>query len=121
MNFEQIINSLIHYRTVCRIVAFKETLLKGENPTFDKCLELCRTAELSHENRMQAGGRTVKKVHMKKGTAGRASKTVIANYYHYSHYFLLNISKKTKRSDGILKTMQKLLERKLLCCQMTKT
>lgn len=51
-NFGQLKDSLIKDRIVCGTnnSALRERLLREENLTLDKCLKVCRAAELSKEN-----------------------------------------------------------------------
>lgn len=66
-NFGQIRDSLIRDRIVCGISdsGRRERLLREDNLTLDKCLQVCRATELSRENnRTLAGAHTVEEVHM---------------------------------------------------------
>lgn len=66
-NFGQIRDSLIRDRIVCSIndSGLRERLLREDNLTLDKCLQVCRAKELSRENsRTLAGAHTVVEVHM---------------------------------------------------------
>ena len=53
--------------------AMRERLLREENLTLDKCLKICRAAELSRENSKTLQGLTVEEVHALK-YAGEKSK-----------------------------------------------
>ena len=70
-NFGQIRDSLIRDRIVCGIIdsGLRERLLREDNLTLDKCLQLCRATELSRENSRTLAGHTMEEVHMMKNTA----------------------------------------------------
>lgn len=71
-NFGQIRDSLIRDRIVCGIndSGLRERLLRVDDLTLDKCIQVCRATELSRESsRTLAGGQTVEEVHMIKRTA----------------------------------------------------
>lgn len=64
-NFGDIRDSLIRDRIVCgtHSSALRERLLRVENLTLDKCMQICRATELSKENRKTLQGQTVEVVH----------------------------------------------------------
>ena len=64
-NFGDIKDSLIRDRIVCgtNSSAMRERLLREENLTLDKCMQICRATELSKENNKTIQGKTVEEIH----------------------------------------------------------
>lgn len=63
--FGDIKDSLIRDRIVCGInsATMRERLLREDSLTLDKCLQICRAAELSKENSKTLQGQTVEEIH----------------------------------------------------------
>lgn len=64
-NFGDIKDSLIRDRTVCgtNSPSLRERLLREENLTLQKCVQICRTTELSRENSKTIEGKAVEEIH----------------------------------------------------------
>lgn len=64
-NFGNIRDSLIRNRIVCgtNSCAMRERMLREENLTLDKCMQLFRATELSKENSNALQGQTVEEIH----------------------------------------------------------
>lgn len=73
-NFGNIRDSLIRNCIVCgtNSSAMRERLLREENLTLDKCMQLCRATELSKENSKALQGQNVEEIRALKMTQERA-------------------------------------------------
>lgn len=78
-NFGDIKDSLIRDRIVCgtNSSAMRERLLREENLTLDKCMQICRAAELSRENSKTIQGKIVEEIHAIRKTPRRDRKDEI--------------------------------------------
>lgn len=82
-NFGNIKDSLIRDRIVCGTNSFamRERLLREDNLTLDKCVQICRASELSKENNKTIQGKTVEEIHaMNKSPRGDKKSEICCNF-----------------------------------------
>lgn len=87
-NFGNIKDSLIRDRIVCgtNSSAMRERLLREENLTLDKCVQICRASELSRENSKTIQGKTEEEIHAVKKSQRRDKRDEICcNFCGITH------------------------------------
>lgn len=87
-NFGDIKDSLIRDRIVCgtQSPAMRERLLREQNLTLDKCMQICRATEVSKENSKTIQGKTVEEIHaMKKNPRRDKKEEINCNFCGNTH------------------------------------
>lgn len=80
-NFGQIKDSLIRDRIVCGISSsvLRERLLREQDLTLEKCVQICRATQLSRENNRTIEGRVTEEVHAVKHAVRKEKHTSTVN------------------------------------------